>query len=250
MTAPAPIALSNVNVSDTTSINVYYPVGVVLGQQLVAAAFGDDGFNTLAAAALTWNTPSGWSAIPAVLAGGRRSLASFRKTADDSDVTASFAGSTLTITATSHNGDGLSIGVMASYAPAASHEAAGAASATTNSVAPSSITSANNNELAVAIIAYESTSDVGDIAGATGGTWAQSWPSIDGTEFGAGITLDFQHCALPTAGTLSGGGAPLSSSLRWLCQTFALISPNVVTVDISSPLDVLRGVSDIKPLET
>lgn len=246
MTAPAFINLGPLAFHSNTShaalggIPLQYPTNVVLGQRLVAAVFGDD----LASGAMSWGSAGGegadWPLIGRVNDGGQRTLAVFSKLADQGDVdNSAINGFNIFTPVSSTNGLGKEIGQIAAYAPSGAVEAAGTNSGTGTAVAPSSITTSANEELAVMIAAYETTSDIQAITGNTGGTWSESQ-----SQTSLGYTLSFQQAAMPTAGTISGGSATISSALFWQNVTFAIQGVRIVTTDLLAAIDNISGVVD------
>lgn len=246
MTMPAfkqlgPFAFhSNTSHAAFGGIPVIFPSTIALGDRLVVAVFGDDG----ASGAMSWGTAGGesgdWPLIAAVGDGGQKTLAVFSRMATQADVNQAGSGFELFTPVSSTNGLGREVGQMAAYAPSGAVEASGSNSGTGTAVAPSSITTSADDELAIMIATYESTSDIVAITGNSGGVWSESAPNT-----ALGYTLSFQQADMPTAGVISGGSATISSSLFWQNVTFALKRTNLIVCDFLSPLALISGVSDI-----
>lgn len=239
MTMPSLGSQGTAVAGDTTSCFVPYAPNVALGQKMFIAVYGDD----LITGSASWDTPSGWTTTGAQSV-GHRGMSVFERVATSTDVAHSIAGDNVTVTCTSTNGGGPAIGQMQVVNDANASESITTNTAASTTVTPGSITTTKDNSAAFMCVAYESSSSIDAIVGNTGGTWAAQAPTLAN-----GFMLDWQIAQMPTAGTISGGSAAISSSLRWLNVCFGLQGSNIVTADFISQLAFAGGVSDIKPLE-
>lgn len=244
MTAPAPIYVSSIAFGDTNSIDVNYPIAggnhlVAVGNRLTVAVVGDDDVG----GSCDWDLPSGWTSVCKTTS--RRGFEVFTKIADAGDVSAS----TLTVTTQGGQIGGFSVGRMCVVDNGPTIEGSIGNNGFTASVIPGSVTTTKDDELVLCAIAFQSSSSIDVITGATGGTWADDWGPDAASNGVRSFSIDFQYCTKATAGSLSGGVAALSSPLFWFTGTFAIQSPIIVTADFVSAMAFGGGVSDIKPLE-
>lgn len=241
MTMPS-LASQGAAVAGDTSVSgfdVQYAPNVALGQKMFIAIMGDD----LAAGSLDWDTPSGWTRTGQQGTGARRCFCVLERVATSTDVAHSLAGDSVHLSCSATNGTGPALAQMQVAANANATESITTGTAASATVTPGSITTTKDNSLALMACAYESSSSIDAIIGNTGGTWQAQAPTLAN-----GFMIDWQYAQMPIAGTISGGNAAISSSLRWLNVCFGLQGSNVITVDCLSPLAFAGGVADVKPL--
>lgn len=215
MAGPIPVAVSApIRGAGDDTVNLEYPSGIQAGDILIALVFVDAGV----AMTITSYDDGEFVRIDSTATGVRRGVAVYKKLANGTEVG---GGTTLVTILTSLNLATLS-GVIAvfregQYDGIHASGTAGITSSTTP--APASITTTEANELAVAAIAYSSTTTITNLTG----DWTEGIVGVlaqnDGT-----WSFDFQTQAVPSATTISGNTATLGASANWGVITFAIKS--------------------------
>lgn len=153
---------------------------------------------------------SGWDwQISATATGAQRAVVAFYKRARGTET------GTITVTCQTSGGAGQLDGCFGQFRDAEwvqGYHATGAEGiGLSTTPGPASITTTQDQELAVAAFAYSSTATIATMSG---------WTDSNGRK-GTGPSFDFQVREVPTATTISGGVATLGSTSQWGVISFA-----------------------------